>query len=496
MKFTFRRKKKVITALEIGSDWLKIVQVYPFVKDNKISKIIAEKISSLRDEDISKTIGRLSKELQINSNFLILSLPYHLAVIRNLELPSINLAEIKEMVELQLRKQTPFTKEEIIYDYHIIGTNPEGYSRVMLVIVHRNVVERYVKILKEAGLRTDKIALNSEGLPFWLRSAHKAQSTAGPYALIDLKYDNSIFSVISKNELMFCRDLSMEFPKLQDFTDESIKKLIKGINHSIYAYQNEMINEEIVEVIITGAQVFVEGLNEEVLREKLDLFVKVIPQFENIPGIKGALDESKDKGQELSFSCLLGLGLSFSQQKINLIPQHLRIEKGVKGRGKDLYFLGIYLAFILVTASSIFLGRMYNKEQYLARLKKKLAQIQGKVTKLESMMRETEIIKRRVAARNFVMNFLYEIHKDISPDIYLTVISYDGKGSLTLRGISDTMSEIFKFRDALEKSQYFQNVKTKYAVARKEKGKGTTDFEIVCPVDITLKSQLMEEEKK
>lgn len=492
MQFSFRRKKKIITALEIDNDWLKVVQAQPSAKEKKISKIVAEKISSLQDKEISQTLRKLSKELEINSNLLVLSVPHHLVAIRNLELPSTNPAEIKDMVELQVGKQTPFAKEEIIYDYQILSTNAEGYSRVMLAIVHQDVVGRYFKLLEAAGLKTEKIALSSDGLLGWCRFACKDQATDEPYALIKLNYDNSEFVVILKNKLIFCRNISVRFSQSQDLINEGIKKFIEEINYSTYAYQNEMIEAEIAKIIITGPEMLVEKLNEVILKEKLNLSAEIIPQFKNIPEIKGVLDEYEANGKNISTSCLLGLCLSFPEQKMNLIPQQLRIEKGVRERGRDLYLFGTYLVFILVTISSVFLGRMYNKEQHLAQLEQQITQMQEKVDKLDSMTEEIEVIERRILTKGFSMNFLYEIHKDISPEIYLTTISFDGKDHLTLRGTSNTMSEIFKFCSALEGSQYFQNVKTKYATTRKEEGKEITDFEIVCPLDASLKEQLIE----
>ncbi|GAI08673.1 unnamed protein product, partial [marine sediment metagenome] len=149
MKF-LKRKKRLITVLEINGDWLKVVQAELHGKARKISRVVTEKIASPSDKEISQRIANLAKELEINSDFLVVSLPHQLAAVRNLELPSANPAEIKDMVQLQVGKQTPFTKEEIIYDYQILDTNEEGYSRVMLAIVHRDVIRRYFKILEDA----------------------------------------------------------------------------------------------------------------------------------------------------------------------------------------------------------------------------------------------------------------------------------------------------------------------------------------------------------
>jgi len=483
MKF-FRRKRKTITVLEMDNHWLKIVQAGLSVsREKKIIRIVIKEISSLSDDAVTKIIGDLSRDLKIDSRFLIISIPRQLIITKNLEFPSTNPAEIRDMIGLQIGKQTPYTRDEVISDYQMQDSNAEGYSRVMLVIVRRDIVERYLKILGGAGLKTERIRLSSEGLLDWFGFSYKQRETDRPYALINVDYDTSDFEVILKDKLIFSRNIFIGFLQSIGKMDEWQRKFIEEIEHSMYAYQNEIIDKEISKIVISGAEILIMDLNETVLEDRFGLPVKKILPSKNIPITKEALDLYNAGIRNISISALFGLALTMDDQKFNLIPQELQIEKGVKERGRDLYRLGIYLVFILVTISSIFLGRTYNKERYLGRMKEDARRVQEKVDRLENMMNETKVIKERSRTKNVSLGFLYEIHKVIPPEIYLISISFDGKSDLTLRGTSNSMSEIFKFINALEDSKYFQNVKTKYATKRKAEGKELTDFEILCPLE-------------
>jgi hypothetical protein len=397
------------------------------------------------------------------------------------------------MVDLQVGKQTPFSKDEIIYDHQILDSNPDGYSRVMLAIVHQDIISRYFKILEGVDLKPEKISLSSEGLFGWCKFACKQEVADQAYALINVGYEIGDFTVVLKDKLIFCRNISVGLSTSLERMEQWPKKFIEEINHSIYAYQNEMVGQQISKIIVTSSEALRATLNETIMQEKFDLPIEVIPQLENIPLAKDVWEADETAMKNMSVSYLCGLALTFGEQKINLIPQQIRIERGVRERGKELYLMGIYLVFILATISSIFFGRMYNKEQYLKLLKREILNIKGDVDQLSIMIKETKALKKRADTKNFSLNFIYEIHKVISPDIYLTVISFDGKGQLILRGTSNLMSEIFKFRDALEESKYFQNVKSKYATQRKDRGKEVADFEFVCPLDERVKRQLMEE---
>lgn len=490
----FGRKKKIITVLEIGSGWLKIVQAESFAKSRKIKKIVVEEAAisrSSQDEKISERIRNLFKELKIDSDSLIVILPLQAPAIRNLELPSANPAEIKDMVELQIGKLTPFAKDEIIYDYQILSTNTEGYSVVMLAVVHQDVIRRYFEILKLAELKTERIALSSEGLLAWYRFAYKGGVAEEPHVLVNLDCDKSDFTVILKDKVVFCRSISIGSSRDLKSADEWQEKLIEEIKRSIYAYQSELAGSEISKIIITGAQVSISSLNETGLKSKIGLPVEIIPQLKNIPE---ALEHPVGNNltiENVSVASLFGFVLAYPEQKWNFIPLQLRIEKEMRERGKDIYLFGIYLVVILMAISSIFLGKVYNKEQYLARLKQETSEIQEKADKLNSMRKVTGEIKERTFRKAFALNFIYEIHSVVFPEIYLTLISFDGESELTLRGVSNTMSEIFGFLNALEKSKYFQNVKTKFVTTRNIGGKDLTEFEIVCSLEDDFKQQSM-----
>ena len=94
-------KKEVLTALEIGSKHLKLVQAAGLAKDKKVYNIIVKELAPSED-GIAQQLKDLAKELQINPNLLTLSISHQFAIIRNLEFPSTNPAEIKNIVDLQV----------------------------------------------------------------------------------------------------------------------------------------------------------------------------------------------------------------------------------------------------------------------------------------------------------------------------------------------------------------------------------------------------------
>ena len=96
------KKKQLVTALEISDKWLRVVQAECHKRRKVISTIVTKKIDSLTDDRISGEIAKLTNELKINSHYLTISVPRNVTTTRNLELPSIDAFEIKDMIELQI----------------------------------------------------------------------------------------------------------------------------------------------------------------------------------------------------------------------------------------------------------------------------------------------------------------------------------------------------------------------------------------------------------
>jgi len=480
----FKKPEQNTTVFQIDNNWLRLIQIKELKREKKVSAIKAVEITNLSDEQIALKISGLAAELKINSRFLVLSIPRHQTTTRNLDLPSANPLEIKDMIELQIGKQTPYASDEVIKDYQILGSNAEGYSKVLLVIVHRDIVGRYFKVIESAGLKVQKVSFSSEGLLNWRSLVYRQKIAAEKVQiLIEVDYDASDFEVVLNDRLVFGRSISLGFSQFPGQLELWQKKFIEEVNHSIYAYQNEIIGKEIGKIIISRPRLVGDSLDKELLEKEFGSSVEIIDQFKDIPFTEEGLNSYNNLVRtDLSFAGLLGLGLPVTEHKIDLIPQEHQIGKAVREKGKDLYLMGILLVFILVAVSGVFLGRMYNKERYLGQLKQRLTEIQDKTKELNSMVRGIETIKDRVYTRGMSLNLLYEVHKAITPEMHLVSMSFDGKETLTLRGQSNEMSEVFSFVSKLEESSYFQNVKTKYATKRKEGDKEITDFEISCPL--------------
>ncbi len=491
MNLPFVKYKNIVTVLEIDDNWLKLAQAQILQGKQKVSRTLVTKIDKIAEEELIKIIRDLAKEYKIDPNYFIISIPSHFASIRNPEFPSLDLGEIKDMVELQIGKQTPYSINEIVYDYQRVYMSPDGYSRLILAIVRRDIIDRHIRVIEKAGLKAEGIVLSSEGMLKWSQFAHvDAKSKTTPFLLVDIDYSVSSLIVVLNNKMIFNRSISLGLSQFIQDTDKWHGEFIEEINRAIYAYNNEMVNKEISKIVISGSERVTARLNDNLLRDAFNLPVDIIAQFKDIPATKEVLSLYGGKIKDVSLSSLIGLSLKYEKKGISLIPQEIRIERSMKKRAKELYLLGILLAFTLVSISGIFLEKFYNKEHYLNQLKVKIASIQDRAGKLKVMAQRINLIDSRAGANGSVLNIIYEIYRVISPEVHLLSMSFDGKYSIDIRGSSTEMSDVFKFVNELEKSEYFENVKTKYVSKNKVEGQEIADFEIICPFNRTIQRTL------
>ncbi|MCF7870590.1 MAG: pilus assembly protein PilM [Candidatus Omnitrophica bacterium] len=485
----FKKKNNIATGLEIGSSWLKIVQINISRGRKEVVNIIKKDIKHLSSEQISRLIKDVSREIKINSDSLVVSIPHYFVTTRTLELPSVNPSEIKEMLDLQIGKQTPYSSEDVISNYQIVDIGSiEGYSRVFLAIVHKDIVQRQLDILENAGLNSSQIGLSSEGLLGWAKNIYKEISDQNPHILIDIGYNNSDFEIVLYGKLVYSKSVSVGAVSFEKDEEAALNKLNKSINHFIYDYQNAVINQDIEKGVITGANLVVNSLVSQSLQEALGFGIEIKDQLDNI-----SLGDSarRNINQDTSDSSLAGIFGLISKHKldVNFLPHELVIEREVKERAKDIYIAGILLVLVPILISGIFLERIYNKNVYLEKLESKLSEIVSKTKVLDKKIKKIKLIEKESNIRSVSLNILFETYNAVSPEVYLVSLSYDGQNKVTMRGVSTTMAQAFNFADKLDKTDYFKKVETKYANARTTDKGEVVDFEIICLLDIVKKEK-------
>lgn len=457
------KKKDIITALEVTEKYLKVAQS-SWVKDHR--ELCALKAQTLTkgtdDKAISTEISRLFRAKDIKkSTKVILCLPRYLVTTRYIKIPSRDPQEIEKIISLAASKYLPYPSEELVSRYYLIGQDSEGYSRILLVLIHRNVLNRYLKIVKDSGLQAVAVSVSSYGLYSWYLSCQAPSDKSGTLLLVDIDSAYQDLVVISEGRLVFTRSFTVELkPQDPALVNLGLDKILEEIKRSLITYQKENIDRNPTQIILTGSPQNINVL-EQKLSNALSLPVKSIGS---------------------PFSSVIGLALGEDLESLDLTPKETREKrKFLVKRREWLKSAVLFIAALVILILGI--GKnIYDKTHYLNRIKAKIDTLSAEAKSLEEIKNQLEIIKEQFSIPVSGIDALYEIYRISPPSITLNSFSFEEKERLVIKGQAQDLSSVFKFVTTLEESEYFKGVSVKNATKRKTELTEVADFEIICPL--------------
>jgi len=483
-------KKENIAAIEIGREWVKFALAEKLHGSKKLDRLEAKDIKGLSDELVSQVIKEFCEAQELSHYYFITVIPRQFVTIRNLNLPSTKPEEIKDIIDLQAGRQTPYLSNEIVVDYRILSNQKEGYTRVLVAIVHRNIIRRCLDILKRADIIPKKVVLSSEGVANWILACLGRDSAFGgikttedePFVLIDVDSNSIDFGIVSGDKIIFTRSIPAGAEQIASDPDKARDKFLSEIKHSFNIYQNEEIGKDTDKIILTGAE---DGLSdlENILKAEFKS-VQVL-NYQNFKELHiGTFIYDTPASKKVSFCGVMGLALKPEGAHIDLLPKEIKAERIKEIKRHQFILTGSLIGFIFVAGLGISLEKIYAKSQYLNWLNVQSHKTQIESREVGTTLAKVNIIKDYLNTEDSALDILYEVHRLVPAQIYLTSTIFDRKNrKFSLRGTSNTMSEVFDFVKILEDSDCFENVKTKYTTKRKLEGKELTDFELICQIE-------------
>jgi Tfp pilus assembly PilM family ATPase len=469
-----------LIGVNFNGNSLKISHVKISPNRKEVINLLNLDITSLSDLDIAKNIQIALGALRGRKIEVVDVVPAQLVITKNIEIPSIEHKEIKEILNLQAGRHTPYSREEIIVDYVEIGTYKHSYTKVLLVIVARSVVKRHYEILDRAGFRLKRVFLASEGLALAVSKLLRLEAENVPVNILHIDENFTDFSIVLKNKVIFIRSIPIGVAQLKNEKEVYQIKFVDELKRSLEAYLGGDIEVSPQMLILTGAD---EGLKETeaLLNSTLHLPIKTLP-YGNIFNISELARGAMFKTRQMSFFDVIAPILNYGEMKIDLIPEEARVRRSIEDRGKDLIKTGIFILTIFITIFFILASKIYFKGVQLNRLESKYSGINQEAKKLEKDLTKVGLVKNYLTNRGYSLEVLTELHALVSEDMELSEIRYEGD-KFSVKGTAEAMSSVFSFVDRMEKSGYFKEVKTRYTTKRKDGQKDVTDFEIVAMME-------------
>ena len=149
-KLNFFKKKNSsdLVGIDLNEELLKIVHVRITGLKREVADLVSREVRGMADEDITAFVQQTLTDLKIGNSRAFIGVPLHTIITRSIEIPSRDPEEIREIVNLQANRHTPYARSEIIVDMLVIGLVRENYTKVLLTIAPKELVNRQTQILE------------------------------------------------------------------------------------------------------------------------------------------------------------------------------------------------------------------------------------------------------------------------------------------------------------------------------------------------------------
>ena len=460
--------------IEIAEKCLKLAFVKISKEKQEIVGVFASEISSDADEKIPEKIKEFAAKHHIKKCETVNVIPSHFAITKNIEIPSIDKKEIKEIIDLQAGRHTPYSRDEIVMDYMNIGVFHERYTKILLVLVKRDVVSGRYETIKKAGFKANTAFLTSEPISQLCCSIQPKELRDKTLGLIHVDKYNIDFIISNKGVVVYTRSIPIGAAEITADLQTNKQKILDEIKKSVESYQSENMDSLPAHFFVVGATDCVSSFTEEV-KGVAGTGVDVIP-YSKIFATNKDISEALSGNKDSSFLDIIAASFAFQQSKLNLIPEDVKINQALKAKAKEVTIMGMSAMAVLVILCALLLTGMIFKKIYLKNLLSRYSEKNEEVQDLKEIRKRTGTIKRFLDKKGVSLYVLTELYSAIPDEVYLSSIGLREDGSVMLAGTADSMSMVFSLVTDLENNKSFKNVKVDFTKSRMLQGKELADF--------------------
>ncbi len=240
--FSKNKNNSNFFAVDFGSNTIKIVKLKDVDKNPAVVSFGSIQMpkgaysseSEQHKKEIGLTLKSLVKDLNLNTNNVATSLPDTSIFTRIVKIPAKKESDLEEAVFWSSKRNIPIPLEDVQIDWSIVNVKetPDGMNQydILLVAAPKLLINRYVDILKIAGLNPMFIETESLSLVRALSSTNETS----PNIILDFGYSyielviefngNLLFNqTISTGSSVITKAIAQEF-NLEEVQAEEYKK--------------------------------------------------------------------------------------------------------------------------------------------------------------------------------------------------------------------------------------------------------------------------------
>jgi len=458
------KQNKIV--VELTNDWLKVFEVSASGPTASIINAYAGKVN-FADESSEKTIARIVADKGFQKLPAIAVLPRQIVNVRMLDLPSSDPEEIRDMVGLQADKQTPYSRDEIVFDHRILGTVRDGYTRIMLVILQRSILRERFGFLERVGLNIEKMTISSEGLLNWHRKHFVQSENDKPMAILDVDSYYSDYTVVTGRGTEFTRSILVGADQLKEDFEKWKEKFVQEIKRSMDMSKEEVPDVAADKILLSGSAANVQNLGQY-LGTELGAAVTATGAFEKFARVPEFLTDDPAYGA-VSFTSLAGLAWNSDNIELNFMPESAKMRKELKNKATCLAAFGMTFMALIMAITTYASLKINVRKNILANMIKQNAEQKEEVQRIRNMIEIIKVVNRRGNTAQDSLSIMRAVHSSVSADMKISMIEIDAEaGTVTVAGTAGSLADVRALTTSLEQTPIFKSAGEKGASTRVE----------------------------
>ena len=420
-----------------------------------------------------QALHTLLDPLRLHGDTILVALPAHHAVLRNLTFPFKEPRRIYQILKNALDEHMPFEPEEVVADFYPLPSENTSAARLLVVGMPDEVIAASLALLQEVGLEPAVLDLDV----FGLANAALLGCPALPArtVLVDVNAERTLLTLLDRGTPVLARSLAYSCPEDAETLEIYVGRLSKHLQQTYYACENILQQPYAPDLLLVSG----------VRGEQASLLAKALQEADDLPAEAWRVTAAAYKADQTSllapdlasYAVAFGMALRGLHRRacgVNLRRERFALHKGLEDLRSRFIVLGILTVGVLsLGIASLYLNTSYKAQRY--------AQLQDEITRVfRATLPEARMVQPAVQLREKIreleerlkafggmtgaqlsgLQILHEISTRTPPSITLNVDNLSiTTGATDLGGSTESYDDVVKFKNALEASPFFPIVK-------------------------------------
>ena len=321
-----------------------------------------------------QALHTLLDPLRLHGDTILVALPAHSAVLRNLTFPFKEPRRIYQVLKNSLDEHMPFEPEEVVADFHPLPSESKSAAQLLAVGMPEEVITTALGLLREVGLEPTVLDLDVFGLA---NAAIFGGATLPAHTvLVDVNTERTLLVLLDRGTPVLARSLAYKFPEDAEALETYASRLSKHLQHTYYACEHIMQQPYEPDLLLVSG---VRADQASILAKELQELDDIPAEVWHVTADAYKADQTRLPAPDLArYAVAFGMalrGLHRSACGVNLRRERFALHKDLQELRGRFIGLGILaLGVIGLGFASLYLNTSYKAQRY--------AQLQDEITRI------------------------------------------------------------------------------------------------------------------